>query len=124
MNDATRCKKWISMMIGGAMALTVSGALLARDPESTSAVPPGTRALALPRTRASINPVRWERRRESWQGSRRQSARRSRQQARRAGKDRGVNQPGAAGNVGGAGPGKDAGVNQPGAAGNRGGVGR
>jgi hypothetical protein len=34
-------------------------------------------------------------------------------------RDRGINQPGAAGNVG-----RDPGINQPGAAGNRGGVGR
>lgn len=31
MNNATRCKKWVSILIGGAMALTVPGALLARD---------------------------------------------------------------------------------------------
>lgn len=35
------------------------------------------------------------------------------------GRDPGVNQPGAAGNVGGTGPGVDPGVNQPGAVGNR-----
>ena len=35
--------------------------------------------------------------------------------------DPGINQPGAAGNVG-AGAGRDPGINQPGAAGNRGGV--
>ena len=39
------------------------------------------------------------------------------------GRDPGINQPGAAGNVG-AGVGVDPGINQPGAAGNRGGVGR
>lgn len=33
-------------------------------------------------------------------------------------RDRGINQPGAAGNVGGPGVGKDPGINQPGAAGN------
>ena len=31
MNNTSRCQKWISVMIGGAMALTWSGALLARD---------------------------------------------------------------------------------------------
>ena len=35
-------------------------------------------------------------------------------------RDRGVNQPGAAGNAGPAGPGRDPGFNQPGAAGNKG----
>jgi len=35
-------------------------------------------------------------------------------------RDRGVNQPGAAGNVGAPGVGRDPGINQPGAAGNRG----
>lgn len=34
------------------------------------------------------------------------------------GRDPGINQPGAAGNVGGPGPAKDPGINQPGAAGN------
>ena len=38
-------------------------------------------------------------------------------------RDRGINQPGAAGNVGGPGIGKDPGINQPGAAGNVGGPG-
>ena len=78
MNDATRCKKWISMMIGGAMALTVSGALLARDaglnqrgaagnakgagpariPASISPAQPATGAQGHARTAASISPVR------------------------------------------------------------------
>jgi hypothetical protein len=40
------------------------------------------------------------------------------------GRDPGVNQPGAVGNVGPAGPGRDPGVNQPGPAGNRRGIGR
>ena len=107
MNNATRCKKWVSILIGGAMALTMPGALLARDAGINQPGAAGNAGPGGPGKDPGVN----------------QPGRAGNKRAGAA-KDPGINQPGAAGNVGGAGPGKDPGVNQPGAAGNRGGPGR
>ena len=85
MTDATRCKKWISMMIAGAMALTVSGALLARDPGINQRGAAGNKGAGAVKDPGINRAGRcWKRRRDSWQGSRNQPARRGRQQARRS----------------------------------------
>ena len=85
MNDATRFKKWVCMMINGAMVLTLSGAVSARDVGINQPGAAGNKGARAAKDPGVNQPGR--------AGNKRANS----------GRDVGVNQPGAAGNVGGAG---------------------